>query len=126
MKAAHFKKHLPEYTIASRCPNFGDFYGTPAQQIYNFTNVWPKGISLEGDGIEYAENFLRNPQYLLTVDKPNEKRRNKGEEEDDDENYPMYEWLFILSKISIERNMETNNVLLLLLFSRREADILMS
>ncbi|KAK7866741.1 hypothetical protein R5R35_003161 [Gryllus longicercus] len=90
MKAAHFKKHLPEYTIASRYPNFGDFYATPAQQIYNFTNVWPKGISLEGDGIEYAENFLRNPQYLLTVDKPNENRRNKSEE-DDDENYPMYD-----------------------------------
>ncbi|GLG97871.1 Calpain-C, partial [Gryllus bimaculatus] len=89
MKAAHFKKSFSEFTMASPCPNFGDFYGTPTQQIYIIKNVWEEGISLEGDGIEYAENFLRNPQYLLTVEELDKENDNTSEEED--QIYPIYD-----------------------------------
>ncbi|GLG97872.1 Calpain-A [Gryllus bimaculatus] len=84
MKTAHFKKHFPQFTVASRYPNFGDCYETPAHQIYVVNNVWEKGISVVGD-VDYAENFLRNPQYLLTVEELDEEQGNKSDEEEEKE-----------------------------------------
>ncbi|GLG97873.1 Calpain-A [Gryllus bimaculatus] len=98
MKVSHFKRHFTHFWMAYKSPNFGDYYETTSQQvgnketkydsnikIYNFSNVWDKGIVVKGEGVEYADNFLRNPLYTLTVEENVEEEESEYEIDLDEE-----------------------------------------
>ncbi|KAK7788264.1 hypothetical protein R5R35_013165 [Gryllus longicercus] len=82
MKVSHFKRHFTHFWMAYKSPNFGV---TTFQQIYNFSNVWDKGIVVKGEGVEYADNFLRNPLYTLTVEEKAEEEESEYEIDLDEE-----------------------------------------
>ncbi|KAK7868116.1 hypothetical protein R5R35_005557 [Gryllus longicercus] len=83
MKLSHFKKYFTHFWLAAPFPDFGDCFQTTSRQMYVLCNSWETGRSAGGSNLENADEFLKNPQYVLTVEEADGQLQTLCESEKD-------------------------------------------